>query len=179
LPDNKSARMTSIVKAREEDAQLLSEIATITFIESHGSCAKAEDINNYVAENYSTNAFKKELSDEKNIYYFIYHDKQPAGYSKIILNTPYTGSELKNITKLERLYLLKEFYNLKSGLELFQFNIALSKRNGQMGMWLFVWKENQRAVNFYKKAGFVIIGSYDFKISATHSNPNHQMFLRF
>ncbi|MEI9909106.1 MAG: GNAT family N-acetyltransferase [Bacteroidota bacterium] len=171
--------MTSIVKARENDSQLLSEIAKLTFIESHGSSAKTEDINVYVNEQYNTDVFKKELSETKNIYHIIYRDKRPVGYSKIIFNTPYTSSPIKNITKLERLYLLKEFYGLKIGLELFQFNIDLSKQNNQAGIWLFVWKENQRAVNFYKKNGFLITGSHDFKISETHSNPNHQMFLRF
>ena len=171
--------MTSIVKASEKDFQLLSEIATLTFIESHGRSAKQEDINIYVTEKYSENVFKEELSDAKNIYHIIYYDNNPAGYSKIIFDTPYPDSKIKNITKLERIYLLKEFYNLKLGSALFHCNIDLSKRNHQMGMWLYVWKENERAVNFYKKNGFVIIGSHDFKISETHSNPNHQMFLRF
>ncbi|MEO9209693.1 MAG: hypothetical protein ABI208_01270, partial [Ginsengibacter sp.] len=74
---------------------------------------------------------------------------------------------------------LKEFYNLKMGLELMNFNIELSKSDNQVGMWLFVWIENVRALNFYMKNGFEIIGSHDFKISATHSNPNHQMFLKY
>jgi len=46
-------------------------------------------------------------------------------------------------------------------------------------MWLFVWTENHKAINFYKKAGFKIVGQHDFQISATHSNPNHQMLLTF
>ena len=171
--------MASIVRAGEKDFQLVSEIAKLTFLESHGNSAGPEDIKTYVAEKYSPDILKKELGDEKNIYFVIYNDSRPAGYSKIIFNTPYTNSEVKNIAKLERLYLLKEFYNLKLGLELFQFNIDLSKINNQAGIWLFVWKENQRAVNFYKKIGFLIIGSHDFKISETHSNPNHQMFLKF
>jgi diamine N-acetyltransferase len=171
--------MVSIVKANTEHSQLLSEIAKLSFIESHGNSAKTEDVNIYINEKYNYDVFKEELTDEKNIYYIIYKDEQPAGYSKIIFNSPYTGSEIKNITKLERIYLLKEFYDLKLGLELFEFNISLSKRNYQMGMWLFVWRENHRAVNFYKKCWFIIIGSHDFKISETHSNPNHQMFLRF
>jgi len=171
--------MTSIVKANEKDSELLSEIAKLTFIESHGHSAKPGDINVYVSEKCSTDFFKKELSDSKNIYHILYQDGQAAGYSKIILDTPYPESHPNNITKLERIYLLKEFYNLKLGLQLIQFNIDFSKRNNQSGIWLFVWKENQRAVNFYKKNGFVIIGSYDFKISETHSNPNHQMLLKF
>jgi hypothetical protein len=76
--------MTSIVKAGEKDFQLLSGIAILTFIESHGRSAKQEDINIYVTEKYSEDIFKEELSDAKNIYHIIYHDNNPAGYSKII-----------------------------------------------------------------------------------------------
>lgn len=171
--------MTSIVAARIEDYQLLSRIASISLIESHGHSADPEDMNSYVTNKYGVDAFKEELSNPKNIYHIIYHEDQPAGYSKIIYDFPYENSPVNNITKLERIYLLKEFYDLKLGLELFKFNVDLSKSRNQLGMWLFVWKENHRAFNFYKKIGFVIIGSHDFQISERHSNPNHIMWLKF
>ena len=171
--------MTSIVRAAKKDIQLLSEIAEVTFIESHGRSANAEDIRMYISEKYNEHILKDELSDPKNIYHIIYYNNNPAGYSKIIFDAPYAESKIKNITKLERIYLLKEYYDLQLGSALFQFNIDLSKSNNQMGMWLYVWKENPRAVNFYKKHGFVIIGSHDFKISENHSNPNHQMLLNY
>jgi len=171
--------MTSIVKANEKDFQLLADIGKISYIESHGRSAKAADINIYLNEKFSYEAFKDELKDLKNIYHIIYHDNQPAGYSKIMLNTPHSNIQIKNITKLERLYLQKEFYGLKLGFELFNLNFELSKNSNQAGMWLFVWKENHRAVSFYKKIGFKVIGSYDFKLTETHSNPNHHMFLKY
>ena len=149
--------MISIAKAKENDFQLLSDIGKISFIESHGHSAPAADINKYISETYNHDVFKAELSDSKNIYYIIYHDRQPAGYSKIIFNTSHSNIQAKNITKLERLYLLKEFYGLKLGLELLNFNIELSKKNKQSGIWLFTWKENQRAVSFYKKAGLKLL----------------------
>ena len=169
--------MTSIVKAKEEDFKLLADIGRISFIESHGNSASAVDINMYVSEKYNYDVFKEELNDQKNIYHIIYQNNRPAGYSKIIFNVPHTNIQMENVTKLERLYLLKEFYGLKSGYELFNFNVELSKQNKQEGMWLFVWKENRQAVRFYEKIGFKVIGSYDFKLTETHSNPNHQMVL--
>jgi len=171
--------MTSIVKAKEEDIQLLTDIGKTTFLESHGHSASKADIDLYVSEKYTPNVFKEEFSDPKNIYHIIYHDQQPAGFSKIIFNAPHSNIKTENITKLERIYLLKEFYSLKLGVELLKYNIELSKQNDQAGMWLFVWKENPRAVNFYKRSGFEIIGSYDFKLTETHSNPNHQMYLKY
>lgn len=171
--------MTSITKAKTEDFQLLADIGRISFIESHGNSASEEEINMYVRSKYNYDVLKQELNDPKCIYYIIYHDKKPAGYSKIILNATHSNIQEKNVTKLERLYLLKEFYSLKLGFELFTFNIQLSKQNNQTGMWLFVWKENQRAVSFYKKTGFEIIGIHDFKLTETHSNPNYQMLLMY
>ena len=67
----------------------------------------------------------------------------------------------------------------KLGYQLFDFNVNLSKEHNQNGMWLFVWIENKRAVSFYEKTGFKIIGSHDFFLSKTHSNPNHQMLLDY
>ncbi len=171
--------MTSISKAGTKDFRILADIGKQSFIESHGSSASVSDINAYVNAKYTNDALKEELSNPENIYHIIYHNQQPAGYSKIIFNASHSTIQPENVTKLERLYLLKEFYGLKSRFELFQFNIELSKQNNQSGMWLFVWKENHMAVSFYEKAGFSIIGSHDFKLTETHSNPNHLMFLKY
>jgi len=119
------------------------------------------------------------LDKPENIYHLAYYNNKPVGYSKIILTSPHPGIQVKNVTKLERLYLLREFYHLNVGGELLQFNIELSGNNGQLGMWLVVWKENDRAVRFYKKKGFEIIGDYDFKLTASHSNPNYHMLLKY
>lgn len=173
--------MIKIVKANENDFRLLAETGKVTFIESHGASAPAEEINKYVNEKYDPGIFKEELRREENIFHIIYYDNdiKPAGYSKIILNSAHPDIPVQNVTKMERLYLLKEFYDLKLGFKLFDFNLELSKKNGQKGMWLFVWKENRRAVSFYEKAGFKITGSHNFKLTETHSNPNHQMFLKY
>lgn len=171
--------MNSIRRANEKDFELIAGLGKKSYIESHGNSASKQDIEIYVKEKFNHKACKEELRDPKNIYHLISHDKRPAGYSKIIFDKSHRNIPLVNVTKLERLYLLKEFYDLKLGFELLKFNTALSKQHNQAGMWLYVWKENQRAVRFYSKSGFEIIGSYDFKITATHSNPNHQMFLRY
>ncbi len=171
--------MISIVKAGLQDVPLLTELGRQTFIESHGHSGPAADIENYVKEKFSDSRMKEELEDQANIYHIIYHDGRPAGYSKIILDASHSNISLEHVTRLERLYLLKAFYSLKLGYDLLAFNIDLSKRSGQQGIWLFTWKENHRAIAFYEKNRFRIIGSHDFMISATHSNPNHQMLLEY
>jgi diamine N-acetyltransferase len=171
--------MISIARAGIDDAASLSSVAIPSFLESHGHSAPATDINNYVSERYNPDALREELRDEKNIFHIIYTDERAAGYSKIIFDHPYDETDPGHITKLERIYVLKEFYDKKLGKALFEFNRDLAKTQGQAGMWLFVWIENHRAIRFYEKNGFTVAGQYDFRVSPTHTNPNHRMLLLF
>ncbi|MEP6795852.1 MAG: GNAT family N-acetyltransferase [Saprospiraceae bacterium] len=171
--------MTSILHATPNDARLLSVIGRQSLIESHGHSASEKDINYYLDHNMSEEAYHEELIQPENIYHIIYADGRPAGYSKIIFDAPYPGVQAQNITKLSRIYILKEFYGQEIGKDLFSYILDLSKQHHQAGMWLNVWTENHRAINFYLKQGFEIIGSHDFEVSPTHFNPNHVMYLKY
>ena len=174
-----SQQPVTIIRATKKDAVILVAIGKQTFIESHGRSADKIDIDSYVHEKYNEGFFKKELAEPANIYHLLYFKEKLAGYSKIIFNCRGQNIAAENIAKLERLYLLQEYHGLHLGQQLFNFNIELAKSNHQSGIWLFVWKENNQAISFYSRNGFQIIGSYDFHISATHVNPNHQMLLKF
>jgi GNAT superfamily N-acetyltransferase len=171
--------MTSIQQAGLKDTALLTNLGRQTFIESHGHSAAPADIDAYIKEKYTHDATRAALENINNHYYTLYHNGLPAGYSNIIFDVPHENISFQNVSKLDRLYVLKEFYDQRLGLTLLDHNIALSKQKGQAGMWLYVWKLNERAVQFYTKKGFKIIGSFDFSISANHSNPNHQMLLTY
>jgi ribosomal protein S18 acetylase RimI-like enzyme len=171
--------MISIKKAGPEHAVLLSELAAQTFLESHGNSASPEDIAAYVAAHYTPEILKTELEHPANIYHIQYYNKQAVGFSKIVLNAPFEGSSSPAVAKLERIYLLKGYYGTNLGPALMDFLLHLMKKEEQVGVWLYVWKENQRAIRFYEKKGFTINGSYDFPITDTHTNPNHRMYLSF
>ncbi|WKD84775.1 Spermidine/spermine N(1)-acetyltransferase [Polaribacter huanghezhanensis] len=171
--------MHNITKAKLTDAKILAQLAKETFLPAHGHSASKEDVDMYVSENFNETTFIKELSNPENHYYLMYHNNTLAGYSKITLNTPNKNISSNTVTCLSRLYVLKEFYGLQLGKKLFDFNIEFTKQHQQQGIWLHVWIENQRAINFYTKMGFTIVGTYDFKISATHTNPNYVMYLHF
>lgn len=171
--------MQKITKATPKDAKILAELAKTSFIPAHGHSAPKKDIDNYLKANFSEANFIKELENPENHYYIIYHENKIAGYSKITLNTVNENIESKNVTYMSRLYLLKEFYGLNLGKALLDFNIEFSKKHNQAGIWLAVWVENDKAIKFYTKMGFKIVGAYDFRISETHTNPNHIMYLEF
>lgn len=161
------------------DLPLLSALASKALWESHGHSAAYEDMNRYITTKLSEEALRTELLDERNIFYWLHHDGRPAGYSKIILDTPNECVAAQNVTKMERLYLLEEFHGQGLAKQLFDFNVEIAKEAKQAGIWLNSWKENHRAIAFYQKMGFEIVGDSLFKISDTHYNPNHVMWLDF
>lgn len=171
--------MIKIIKAEIKHAALIAEIGEKTFWESHGISASKTDIKAFVSITYTKETIVKQLENPNYLYYLLYYNTKIAGFSKIELNTPNNNILSKNVTKLDRFYLLKAFYGQKLGLKLFDFNVELSKNNQQEGIWLALWVENKRAIKFYQEAGFKIVGKYDFQISPTHSNPNHIMYLKY
>jgi ribosomal protein S18 acetylase RimI-like enzyme len=171
--------MIRIERAVEKDATLLSAMGSRAFLESHGHGATPEANLSYVRNKLSPEAFLKELVLPDVFFHLIYVNGEPAGYSKIILNTPNPNIEEQRVTKLERLYLLEAFYGMQLGQQLFDHNLKLAQENHQRGIWLYVWKENHRAIAFYLKQGFSIVGSYDFEIAPGYCNPNNVMYLKF
>mgnify|MGYP001115341649 CR=1 FL=1 len=169
--------MIKILKATLEHVKTLVPLSIEAFLPAHGHSSPKKDIESYINRNFSIENFKKELADPAFEYYLIYHNNKAVGFSKVIFNIPHENVIAQNVTKMERLYILKECYGLNLGAELMQFNIDLAKKNNQEGIWLEVWIENHRAIKFYTKMGFNIIGNYNFKVSETHSNPNYVMYL--
>ncbi|MCK0134427.1 GNAT family N-acetyltransferase [Arenibacter sp. S6351L] len=171
--------MIKIIKANIAHSELIAEIGKQAFWESHGHSASKEDINSFISKTYNKAAINKEFENTNILYHLVSFNDKIAGFSKIELSTSNVNIKDPNITKLDRLYLLKEFYGKNLGAKLVDLNIELSKQNHEKGIWLAVWKENQKALNFYLKAGFKIVGEFNFKISETHSNPNHIMYLKY
>ncbi|MDB5195892.1 MAG: family N-acetyltransferase [Flaviaesturariibacter sp.] len=171
--------MISLVRLTPDDAPMLAAVGSVSLIESHGHSAAPEVMQQYVDKSFSEAACRAELEDEQNIFYGIFYKDQPAGYSKIVLDVPHPAVSLQPVTKMERLYLLKAFYELKLGTQLMEVAISLSKNAGEKGMWLNVWKKNERAIRFYKKQGFETVGESEFVLTAIHSNPNWVLLLRY
>ena len=143
--------MITTKRADESHASLLSEVAITTFNESHWNSAKPQDIKQFTDEKYNIQSLTTVLKNPANNYYLIYYQSRLAGFTNLIYNFPYDGSTIKNIAKLERIYILQEFYDVKLGYQLLTFNINIARENHQKAIWLFVWTENKRAMNFYTK----------------------------
>lgn len=171
--------MISIKKATINDAKDLAVVGKKAFVIPHQKAIPTEIMEVYLNNSFNEKNLIEEINNPNFHYNLIYSNNNLAGFSKIIFNEKNSQIKKENVTKMERLYLLEEFYGLGLGNTLFQHNLKLAKQNNQKGIWLYVWIKNFRALDFYKKAGFKKIASYDFPISDKETRPNDVLFLEF
>ncbi|WP_439128884.1 GNAT family N-acetyltransferase [Polaribacter sp.] len=167
----------TIKKAQTKDVKALTDVSKKAFYVPHKDVVPKEIMDAYLKNNFNEENLLREISNSNFQYHLIYQKQSLAGFSKIIFNQKNEHIALNNVTKMERLYLLEDFYGLGLGIELFKFNLELCKKNNQKGIWLYVWIKNYRALSFYKKVGFKKIATYDFPISETETRLNDILYL--
>lgn len=170
---------TMIKKASIQDADVLTELGSETFYNSHKDSAPAHELDIYKKKIYTKDAIEKELSNPENIYHLIKHENKVAGFSKMELSMKHPTIEMENVSKMDQIYLLDAFRGLKLGAKLLSYNIEISKAKGQNGMWLVVWVGNITAIKFYEKFGFHVVTSDEFHLTDTHLSPCYIMFLKY
>lgn len=169
----------SIITPTLHDAQHLATMGAISFRESHHSSASLADIDDYISRTYTAENFAVDLANTQNIFRAVRVNEILAGYSKIVPDTMHPLIPHDRTCKMQRLYVLEEFIPLKIGQLLFDEAILTAQSLNQSGIWLNVWTGNTRAIRFYEKQGFEKTGVTEFRISATHSNPNYLMWKEF
>ena len=153
-----------IVRVIPDDIEQLKKIGRQTFSETFSANNTEENMRKYLDEGFSPEKLSAEIMDENAEFYFAKLDAQIIGYLK--LNTGQSQTELKDekALEIERIYVLKEFHGKNVGQILYEKAIEVAKQHNADYMWLGVWEENPRAINFYKKNGFVEFDKHIFKL---------------
>lgn len=151
-----------ISKADAKDAMKLTELSVTTFVETFAADNKREDMDKYIAEAMSVSQIASELADANNVFFLAWHNGAPAGYAKLGFTKKDESKKFKNPAELERIYVLKKYYNKKIGAALM--NVCLTHATDLKCdvMWLGVWQHNHRAISFYRKWGFEFFGKHKF-----------------
>ena len=146
------------------DIDTLQKISTDTFIETYAAYNTDEDMRLHVAEQFNRDRMKDELSSKENYFFIAFHENEPAGYIK--LRTAKQPPELEGLKhiELERIYALKQFQGTGLGKLLIQQCVDTAIENIYEVLWLGVWKQNEKAIQFYTKCGFTIFGEQVFTL---------------
>ncbi|MBK6932991.1 MAG: GNAT family N-acetyltransferase [Saprospirales bacterium] len=153
-----------IKKVTPDEIGLLQKIGRQTFFETFSADNSDENMKKYLEEGFSLEKLTTELMDKKALFYFAWIGKQVIGYLKLNFGTSQTELKDDQAVEIERIYVLKEFHGKKVGQVLYEKAIQIAKQANATYVWLGVWEKNQRAINFYKKNGFVEFDKHIFKL---------------
>ena len=144
-----------IEQINDSHIEALQQIGRQTFEETFAESNSAENMAKYLEEAYSHEKLSAELNDPNSFFYFAMMDEIVIGYLK--LNKGGSQTELKDndALEIERIYVLREFHGKKVGQILFDKAIEVANKQLVAYVWLGVWEENKRALQFYTKNGFI------------------------
>jgi ribosomal protein S18 acetylase RimI-like enzyme len=153
-----------LTKVTLNDIDQLQKIGKQTFHETFSASNTEENMKKYLNEGFTTEKLTAELNDKNSEFYFAKHNNTVIGYLKLNFGQSQTELQDDKALEIERIYVSKEFHGKKVGQLLYEKAIQTAKQNNANYVWLGVWEENQRAIHFYKKNGFVEFDKHIFKL---------------
>ncbi len=148
--------MSTIVikKIGLSDLVQLQYIGRLTFYETFSAYNTEENMLKYLGESFSNENLKTELSNPNSAFYFAYDKNEIIGYLKINFGESQSELKVDNALEIERIYIIKEYQGKKVGQLFHDMAVNISRKKQLKYIWLGVWEENTKAINFYKKNGF-------------------------
>ena len=161
------------------DAEELAFFGSETFWQAYRSESDLEKkyIRAYMAKAFSVQQIRKELEDESLKFVLASSDEKRTGYAKLDFANSHTSLSGKTPMEISRIYLAKSYWGKGLGKELLEECIRIAANRGVDCIWLAVWQKNERAIRFYEKNGFVIVGEIEFDL-ASSLQTDHVMELR-
>jgi len=147
-----------------KDLQALQSISKQTFTETFASSNSKENMDKYLNEALSIEKLTEELNNPNSLFYFIEDNHTPIGYLKLNMGASQTELNDNTALEIERIYVTQAYQGKKVGQQLYEKAIQVAKEKGVEYIWLGVWEENHKAIQFYTKNGFTAFDKHIFTL---------------
>jgi ribosomal protein S18 acetylase RimI-like enzyme len=157
--------INGIRRATLEDAALLADLGTRLFEQTFGEMNDAEDMQDYLASAFSPDIQKAEIADPDRATFLAFDDSETAiGYAMARRGSRSNGVVAERPVEVQRIYVDRTLHGTGLGAALMAACVDQARAwNGEV-LWLGVWQENPRAIAFYKRTGFVVVGEQEFMV---------------
>lgn len=149
---------------RAADAGSLAELAARTFRETFAADNRPEDMALHLATAYGISQQYAELTDPGITTILAEVDGQLVGYAQLRAGAVPEVVNEESPIELWRFYVSQHWHGRGIAQALMKSVENEAYRRGGRTLWLGVWERNDRAMAFYRKAGFVDAGSQLFML---------------
>ncbi len=152
-------RLVSVKEVAE-----LKALARTAFAQTFTDHNQPENVEKYLDESFTIEKLTEELNNKNSQFFFALVDNIPVGFLKVNIGDAQTELKDGDGMELQRIYVLQDYHGMSVGQALFEKAKSLAIEGGYPYLWLGVWEENHRALNFYRKNGFLPFDKHIFKM---------------
>ncbi|MDB4951615.1 MAG: GCN5-related N-acetyltransferase [Gemmatimonadetes bacterium] len=164
----------TIRAATVDDAAPLAALAERIFIDTYAPDTRAEDVAAFVAQAFGPEKQAAELADARSTYLVAEVDGRLAAYAFLrrTVDPPFEVGPAP--LEVARFYVAHAWHGRGIAAALMDGVLREAALRGARTVWLFVWERNPRALAFYRKQGFTVVGRVQF-LMGTDLQDDHVM----
>ncbi len=146
------------------DNSLLAELGARTFYDTFATDNTHENIAVYLTASFGPEKQAAELADPLSVFMLAEAEGVAVGYARLKEGQPPPGITGLRPIEIVRLYARKEWIGHGVGATLMKGCLDEGEKRGCDTIWLDVWEHNARARTFYRRWGFVEVGTQMFQL---------------
>ncbi len=156
----------SIRRCGRSDAQTLAVVGVATFLDAYSGRMPGRSIVEHCKVNHSAEAYAKYLEEAGTRVWLAETVAQegPVGYAILTAPDLPLADLSEDDVELKRIYVLTRFHGSGVGRRLMQTALEEARAMGRRRVLLGMHPDNARALAFYEKAGFQVVGRRRFQM---------------
>jgi diamine N-acetyltransferase len=151
-----------VTQATLADAALLAELGARTFRDTFAADNSEADMRLYLSAAFSSDVQARELSEQGTLFLLARVSGAPAGYTRLRFGPAPACVGGRRPVELVRFYSDLAWIGRGVGPALMTSALELASSEACDMVWLDVWERNPRAIAFYSKWGFSVVGEQKF-----------------
>lgn len=164
------ASTLALRRATSADAARLATFAAAAFVDTFAPHNQPDDMTAYLAEAFGEPVQRAELADPHCIVFLAERDGEIAGYAMLRDGPAPPCVDDPSAIEIARLYAGQRWIGAGIGALLMQRCLDEGASRGRRTIWLGVWERNVRAIGFYQRWHFSIVGSQSFQLGRDRQN---------
>lgn len=152
----------TIRRAIAADAGPLSELALRSFLDAFAAQNDPDDVAVYTSRAYGLAQQAAEIANPGVVTLIGEVDGRMAAYAQVRWIAPGPGVTGPEPVELMRFYVDAVWHGRGIAHRMMDAALATAREMGARTLWLAVWEHNPRAMAFYTKRGFRVVGAQDF-----------------
>jgi len=153
-----------IRRAAESDALSLSALAENTFRTAFAEANTSENMELHCTSTYSPALQLAEIRDPRCETWVADSDHKLAAYVQLRLDATLPTISGERPIEIQRFYVEASHHGSGLAHQLMAHVLTRARAVGAAAIWLGVWERNSRALAFYRKWRFSVIGEHIFKV---------------